>query len=236
MGLAKAIIIALLNSVAFVLFMIACGTAWAEVENNTHTSEYGYWKICTTPNSGGDSTCKDASKANINCDKRFEVIEAGRAFTLMTAIFVGVLTLVSFYRIFNNDILLKAGIVGKVYLGVGILSLLFAIFSWIIGFAQYSEEYCGVELDKNTTQNKIGPSAPAGFVASCVFLVSLLAECIFADVDGESTAEEDKKDESEDKKNESEEKKDESESKAEPAAEPAAQEEEKKEPTPKADE
>lgn len=208
MGLAKAIILAFFNVGALVLFIASCGTNWLENTVGTVKNDYSYYRICSKVGSA-DSTCKDLTKATINCDKRFQMIEAGRAFTLISTLFVGFLTVLSIYRIFNNAILLKATVVGKVYIGVGLLALIFGIFNWIVGFALYSEEYCGFKPASDTTQNKIGPTAPAAFVASCIWLLSLLAECIFSDVDADA---------SDDKK--------------EDAAEPTA--EEKKE-TPKAE-
>jgi vacuolar-type H+-ATPase subunit I/STV1 len=232
MGLAKAIILAFFNTGALVLFIASCGTNWLESTVGTTKNEYSYYRICSKVGSA-DATCKDLDKASINCDKRFQMVEAGRAFTLISTIFVGILTVLSFYRIFNNAILVKAFIVGKVYIIVGLLALIFGVFNWIVGFALYSEEYCGYKPASNTDQNKIGPTAPAAFVASCIWLLSLLAECIFSDVDADAVegSTEDKKEDAAEPTAEA--KKDSP--KAEETKEATPKAEEKKEETPKAE-
>lgn len=234
MGLGKSIVVALLNVVTLIFLMAACGTSWAEIKSGTTTTEYTYWEICSVPDSG-DRTCKSMKKSDINCDKRYEVIEAGRAFTLIATIFIGVLTIVAFVRIFIEPLLWVAAGAKKYYLAVGILGFLFAVFAWIDAFALYAEEYCGTELESNRDNNKIGVSGPASFVGSCVFLVSLIIECIFADADvPEVGGDNDEKKEEES----SEEMKKEDEAKTAPDAEEKKEEaaEEKKEEEPAAEE
>lgn len=218
MGLAKAIIVAIANTLCFLFFALSTGTSFVEIATSGRETTVGYWRTCTKIVATDVTTCEDLTSAKVNCDKRFTNIQAGRAFTLIATIVIGIMAVLSWYRIANNLFLSRATIFGKVYLVTGLVALAFGVFSWIVGFAQYSEEYCGTDFSKNTDVNKIGPSAPLGFNASVLFFVTLIIECLLAD--------EDKKEGEGEKKEEA---KKEEESKNEPAAAVPVEEEKKEE-------
>jgi hypothetical protein len=178
MGLAKAVTLVLINFIATALFFFHAGSSWISFNTGDTRGDISFWQSCITSQSLATETiCARVKEATFNgCLERFDLINAGRAFSIFCSFFMGIFALVCLYRIFNDDFI--EGKIRNCYLCMSVLVLISGILGFVDVFALYHIEFCNVKYSESpASTNKMGPSAFTGAAASFLGLVSIILEC-----------------------------------------------------------
>ena len=140
----------------------------------TPTREVSVWSSC---NSG---TCTKITKDNAGCDKSWNMIGAGRAFGILEVLCFIVVAIIAALRwqMTTVAVALAATSLKYVYWVLAFFGLICSVLAWISYFVIYAEDLCGTGPVKDFTDVKVGPAGPLTFVATVVFLIGMILDCV----------------------------------------------------------
>jgi len=153
------------------LFIAATATGFNIFQNGQqYITQTFFWTQNT--NNGAEVYTRTTSA----CKDLQALIEAGRAFSIMTDIVAGIIMLWSFARLFHNDLLLGSG--RAVFMFWYVLLFCFSTVFWILPFAAFSERWCGASFTDDSN-NKVGPCGPCAISAWAIVIAAWVVELMW---------------------------------------------------------
>jgi len=153
------------------LFIAGTTTAFNIYQNGQQYITASFFTTVNT-NNGAEARPRTVSA----CKDLEALIQAGRAFAIMTDVVAGIIMLWSLARLFHNDLLLGSGRV--VFILLYVLLLIFSLIFWILAFCAFSERWCGASFTDDSN-NKIGPCGPVVVSGWALAIVGFALELVY---------------------------------------------------------
>jgi len=153
------------------LFIAGTSTGFNTYQNGQQYITASFFTTVNT-NNGAEASQRTVSA----CADLQALIEAGRAFAIMTDICAGILMLWSLARLFHNDLLLGSGRV--VFILFYVLLLIFSLIFWILAFVAFSQRWCGASFTDDSN-NKAGPCGPVVVSGWALAIVAFALELAY---------------------------------------------------------
>ena len=170
---AKFVLTLLTYTVAAACFIGSAPSPVLKYQLNVTTIDFSLWERCTQVAGLTTVTGLRSCVATSNsCEKFMDVINAGRAFIVVSCVVVGTIALLAFAR---AAVPAKCQPFSLVFVLGGLFAICSGVISWGSFFALYDADFCGTTY-KDIPAIKIGAAGPLAFVGWCLVVLAWFAE------------------------------------------------------------